>query len=59
MSDYGSARRQAIAALRAVAALAEKLAEDLDGNRLWEGDYSRSMAEIQRHVGDAGRVSLR
>lgn len=59
MSDYGSARRQAIMALRAVAALAEKLAEDLEGNRLWEGDYSRSMAEIQRHAADAGRVSLR
>lgn len=56
--SYGD-RRQAVTALRAVAALAEKLADDLEGNRLWEGDYTQTMSEIQRHTADAARAGIR
>lgn len=49
-------RRSAVTNLRAVAALAEKLADDLEGNRLWEGDFSATMAQIQKAVRDVPNI---
>lgn len=52
MSDY----RTAVMNLRAAAALAEKLASDLEGNRLWEGEFSEAMAQIQKAVRDVPSI---
>lgn len=39
--------------LRAVAALAESLAEDLKNGKLWEGDCSRRIGVISEHLNTA------
>ena len=39
--------------LKAVAALAECLANDLSEGKLWEGDFDRQVAEIYRNLNDA------
>lgn len=44
--------RRAVMALRAVAALAEKLADDVEGNRLWEREFDAALSEIQRNMRD-------
>lgn len=49
-------RQTALIALRAVAALAAKLADDLECNRLWEGDFAATMAEIQKAVRDVPSI---
>jgi hypothetical protein len=49
-------RRRAVLALRAVAASAEKLADDLQGNRLWEREFDTAVAEIQRWMRDLPRL---
>lgn len=43
-------RLEAVVALRAIAGTAEKLADDLAGNRLWEGEYSQAVAMIAKYV---------
>lgn len=43
-------REQAVVNLRVVTALAQKLADDLEANRLWEGDFSDGMAQLQKAV---------
>jgi len=45
---------RAVLALKLIAATAEKLARDLEQGRLWDGDLSRGLAEIQRQMRDAG-----
>lgn len=45
-------KRLAIMALKVIAAKAEKLAYDLENGRLWEGDLSRGVAEIQGQLND-------
>lgn len=52
MSD----KRSAVVNLRAAAALAEKLADDLEGNRLWEGEFSQGMAQLQKAVRDVPNI---
>jgi hypothetical protein len=47
---------RAILNLRAVAAMAAKLADDLQANRLWEGECSTAMAEIQRAIRDVPSI---
>lgn len=42
----------AVMNLRVIATLAEKLASDLEGNRLWEGEFSTAMAQIQKAMRD-------
>jgi len=49
-------RRRAVTALRAVAAGAEKLADDIQGNRLWEREFDAAVAEIQRNLRDLPRL---
>jgi hypothetical protein len=51
-----SDKRRAVLALRAVAAGAEKLADDLEGNRLWEREFDTALAEIQRNLRDMPRI---
>lgn len=51
-----SERRSAVVNLRAVAALAEKLADDLEANRLWEGEFTQGMAQIQKAVRDVPSI---
>lgn len=58
MSRHGD-NRLVVLSLRAVAALAEKLADDLENGRLWPGEYSQAMAEIQRNMSAAGRSDMR
>lgn len=41
-------RRLAVINLRAVSALAAKLARDLECGRLWEGEFSEGLAQIQK-----------
>lgn len=43
-------RKQVVLTLRAVAALAEKLAAEVEGGRLWEGDFNSTLSIIRRHV---------
>ena len=45
-------RRRAVVVLKMIAASAEKLASDLDGNRLWEREYGKAVAQIQRAIRD-------
>jgi len=52
MSD----RRMAVINLRAVAALAEKLASDLECGRLWEREFSAGMAQIEKAVRDVPSI---
>ncbi len=40
--------QEAVAGLRAIGALATKLADDVAGHRLWEHEYAQALAEIQR-----------
>lgn len=44
--------RLAIMALKLIAAKAERLAYDLENRRLWEGDLSRGISEIQAQLND-------
>lgn len=44
--------RQAILNLRIIAGLAEKLANDAEQGRLWEGDFQQRYGEIARHMED-------
>lgn len=39
-------KRRAAIALRAVAATAEKLADDIETGRLWPGEYEAALAQI-------------
>lgn len=45
-------KARAVLALKLIAATAEKLAADLEGNRLWEREYGEAVAQIQRAVRD-------
>jgi len=47
----------ALLALRAVAAKAAKLADDLERNKLWEGDLETGIAGIQGDLQDASRAA--
>lgn len=51
-----SEKRAALLALRLIAAKADKLADDLEHSRLWEGDLSRGLGEIQVALEDARRA---
>jgi hypothetical protein len=42
--------------LRVIAALAEKLALDVEAGRLWEGEFSSAMAQIQKAVRDVPNI---
>lgn len=42
--------REAIVALRAIAAVAEKLADDLQNNRLWEGERDLAIGQIGAYL---------
>lgn len=42
--------RYNILSLKAVAAIAEKLADDLEKGRLWPGQAADAVAEIRRHL---------
>lgn len=42
------ADRSTILSLRQVAAVAEKLADDYEKGRLWEGEFSQALGEIRR-----------
>ena len=42
----------AVMALKVIAAKAEKLAYDLERNRLWEGELSQGVAEIYKALQD-------
>ena len=48
-------KRANVLNLKVVAALAEKLAMDLENNKLWEGDYEYRLHEIQRALDEASR----
>ena len=48
MSDV----RLAIMSLKLIAAKAEKLAYDLERGRLWEGELSQGISEIQKQLTD-------
>lgn len=43
-------KRRAVLALKAVEGLAGTLALDLEHNRLWEGDLTRTLQEIHRQL---------
>lgn len=45
---------RAVMALRVIAATAQKLAHDLEHGRLWDGELSRGLSEIQAQMRDAG-----
>lgn len=49
-------RRYAETCLRAVAGLAEKLANDVRDDRLWEGEFSSAMAQIEKAVRDVPNI---
>lgn len=49
--------RVAIMSLKLIAAKAEKLAYDLEHNKLWEGDLIAGTSEIQAALQDVKRVS--
>jgi hypothetical protein len=49
-------RRLAVVNLRVIAALAEKLANDLEGNRLWEREFGQAMAQIQKAMRDVPSI---
>lgn len=53
MSD----KRLVVMALRLIAAKAEKLAHDLESNRLWEGDLSRGAVEIRSALQDVEQAA--
>lgn len=44
--------RQVVLNLRIIAGLAEKLADDVDRGRLWEGEFQERYGEISRHMKD-------
>ncbi len=48
MSD----KRQIVTNLRVVAALAEKTANDVEGNRLWEGERDQALSQISKALSD-------
>lgn len=48
--------RDALAALRLIAAQAEKLAQDVERGRLWPGEFSAGIATIAKALEDAGRA---
>lgn len=48
-----SQNNTALLALKAVAAKAAKLADDLEHGRLWEGDLSKGIDSIQSDLRDA------
>ena len=50
---------RAAMALKVIAAMAQKLAHDLEHGRLWEGELSNGLAEIQAQLRDAGRPAGR
>ncbi len=45
-------RQAAIVNLRLIAAQAEKLADDLEHNRLWPGEYSQGVTVIENAFRD-------
>lgn len=51
-----SERSSAVTNLRAVSALAAKLADDLEGGRLWEGEFSQAMVQIEKAVRDVPSI---
>jgi len=52
-----SERRTAEIKLRAVAAEAESLADDLRNNRLWEGDCARRIGGISENLNGARQAA--
>lgn len=46
-----------VLALNLIAAKAQKLARDLETNKLWEGDLPRGLAEIHSALQDAQSAS--
>ena len=52
-----SERRTAEIKLRAVAAEAESLADDLRNNKLWEGDCSRRISGISENLQGAASAT--
>lgn len=46
--------RSILIALKAVAAQAEKLADDYERNRLWPGELGSALAEIRRSLDSIG-----
>ena len=49
----GAEKMRAVLALKVIAATAAKLANDLERGRLWEGDLSHGLAQIQGQMRDA------
>jgi hypothetical protein len=49
----------AVAALRLIAAQAEKLANDVQAGKLWPGEYEDGLATISRALSDAQRSGVR
>lgn len=48
-------KRVAVMALRLIAAVAEKAANDLEQGRLWPGQLNEQLALIQSNIRDASR----
>lgn len=46
-------KNTAVMALRVIAAIAQKTADDLEKGRLWDGDLAKARGEIQRQLVDA------
>jgi hypothetical protein len=48
--------QNAVLPLKAVAAGAAKLADDVERGRLWDGEFNQALAVIQRALEDAARA---
>lgn len=50
-------KTEALLSLKLVAAKSEKLAYDLEHNKLWEGDLEKGIASIRAALNDAERAA--
>ncbi len=51
------ADRNTVLSLRIIAGLAEKLANDVEAGKLWEGDFQDRYAEISRQMQDLQKAA--
>lgn len=52
-------RERAVAALNLIAAKAKKTADDLEHNRIWEGELQAATHEISRQMSDVSAYAQR